>query len=139
KTMLVATQGKATCPPADVVASLCQGLRRFIGTDMAVSGSGANVFEISLGPLDDRFTNVSVDGVIADLGVCGLVEEIAAPGILSGNDPDTGSPIHRRCFRLVTDISASDLADVLGITVDPERMQLRQVDGPDSDPQAKVA
>lgn len=137
KSMLAARKGDAASVPAESVTALCEHLRLFLdpsaaaraGTPTVKAAAVKQVLEIAFGPFDEKFNAASVDSVVGDLGDFGTVEEITAPGIQSNGACDNAKASTERHFRIVTEVSASDLTDVLAFMVDPERVKVTCVGG----------
>jgi two-component system chemotaxis sensor kinase CheA len=102
------------------------------------------ILEIVFGPFDRKFKREGVDGVVADLSDFGKVEEIlpapvesATPaakgkgtsakvrkGAASAKKPAAPKLPKERRFRIVTEVSASDLHDAISFMADPERVKI---------------
>ena len=74
--------------------------------------AGKQALELVFGPFGDTFKVADVDGVVNDLKDFGSVEEITPAE--SRQDPA------ERRFRIVTEVSATDLADAIAFMADPE-------------------
>lgn len=152
KSMLLALKGDGAGVPEADVAALCTRLRAFLdpaaapakGQASAPAPARTNLLELIFGPFDKTFTAASVDGVVADLKDFGSTEEILAPALLaksargskaaSGNatsgkaKSSRSKPLTERRFRIVTEVSASDLTDAIAFMADPERVKVVSVE-----------
>ena len=121
KALLAHRRGDGEAVPLEVVEALCLRLRAFLEHEDGAPGTGRDAkarqaIELAFGPLDEGFTSHSVDGVIADLADFGKLEETVAP-------QDGGPPTHRR-FRMLTEVSLSDMNDTLGFMVSADKVQV---------------
>jgi len=78
------------------------------------------MIELAFGPLDEGFASKSVDGVIADLADFGKLEEMV--------EPQDGGPATQRRFRMLTEVSLSDMNDTLGFMVSPDKVKVSLVE-----------
>lgn len=132
KAMLAARKGGgAGGVPEETVAELCTRLRAFLEPAAApqapAAPAGKHVLELVFGPIDDKFTAQTVDGVVADLKDFGKLDELApaAPGAAA------------RRFRIVTEVSPSDLADAISFMADPARVRVNSLDAAPAAPQVQ--
>jgi two-component system chemotaxis sensor kinase CheA len=126
KSMLAARRGDGAGVQQDDVDALCRQLRAFLELEGAEEAAldqtgGGNrpvmqTLELVFAPLDDKFSSASVDAVVVDLKDFGALEEL--PGLAGAE----------RRFRIVTEVSAADLADTIAFMADPERVKVNALE-----------
>jgi len=137
KSMLAARRDGGESVSAEAVKALCVRLRAFL--EPAAGGSAAaarpvarNVLELVFGPFDKSFSPESVDGIVADLKDFGKVEEIVAaeakPKGKGKSKSAKAKPVKERRFRIVTEVSESDLTDAITFMADPKRVKVSLVE-----------
>ena len=116
------------------VEALCVRLRAFLDdhhggvADGIAALAAAAALELVLGPFDDKFTPTNADEVLRDLADFGKIT------------PNEHAPADCRSVQIVTDVSVSDMADTLAFMVDPDKVQVRRVDGREAaEPAPQVA
>ncbi len=95
------------------------------------------ILEIVFGPFDKKFPRESVESVVADLKDFGKVEEVIAPAKVKApakangkttsvkKAPLKSAPVklpRERRFRIVTEVTVSDLVDAISFMADPDRV-----------------
>jgi two-component system chemotaxis sensor kinase CheA len=129
KSMLAARRNGGSGVAEGGVAALCARLRALLDPSAAggrapKAASGKRTLELVFGPLDGKFTPQAVDGVVADLKDFGAIEEIAAAAPPAKGRRGKAKPPAERRFRIVTEVSPSDLAGAISFMADPERVRV---------------
>ncbi len=128
KTMIGTLKGDGPAAAEADVADLCARLRSFlepaaalapaptavVATAPATLPAGKHILQLIFAPIDEAFTSAAVDGVIGDLKDFGSIEEIPIAD---------AAPVERH-FRMLTEVSASDLSDAIAFMADPERVKV---------------